>query len=562
MNIRVNDLRRGWRWSYLVPTMWVVVSFLSAPFSAQAATTSLQPRTVLRITAPKQVKVGQPIQLDLTLVGATAIAGYETHVLFDTTAGHFSGLRQRNNDLKQTGRDVSPLTVSELSDGVAIGFYSCAQADCVTRKGPRQRQGGRGTLKLASLVIDTYREGTLSIVLSSTRFVDQQGGTIAVDIPSPHVAVQIGSPSTPVRLTAPRPRWRLANGVQGTNGPFDLNGDGIVSHADAMEVALAWTAVRERGQPCSTQQYASRDVNHDGCIDVADAQLVATNYSNNTAGGVPAGAYRHNAAPLSLQALGEWTVDTEIDSNDANIGDGVCQANVTSTGKCTLRAAIQEANARQGPDAIGFTIPGSGVRLIQLKSALPALSDLSGPTTIDGYTQAGTSPNTDPIVSNAVIGIEIRGTGATGFDGLPITSSGNIIRGLSFYNLRRSLFLNGSGATNNRIVGNFIGTNAAATFQSPTSVLNANGVDLAQGAANNRIGDVAAADRNVISGNARNGIATYYEYTDANIILNNIVGLHPLGTNRLTNQANGIDINSYSSYNIIGGTDVGQLHRQ
>ena len=35
-------------------------------------------------------------------------------------------------------------------------------------------------------------------------------------------------------------------------------------------------------------------------------------------------------------------VDSEIDAVDALPGDGVC---ATSTGTCTLRAAIQEANA-------------------------------------------------------------------------------------------------------------------------------------------------------------------------------------------------------------------------
>ncbi|MEZ4641665.1 MAG: hypothetical protein R3E31_02810 [Chloroflexota bacterium] len=37
-----------------------------------------------------------------------------------------------------------------------------------------------------------------------------------------------------------------------------------------------------------------------------------------------------------------YTVNTNVDAGDSNIGDGVCQ---TTTGHCSLRAAIQEANA-------------------------------------------------------------------------------------------------------------------------------------------------------------------------------------------------------------------------
>jgi len=37
-------------------------------------------------------------------------------------------------------------------------------------------------------------------------------------------------------------------------------------------------------------------------------------------------------------------VTTTVDAPDANVGDGVCEATV-GAGDCTLRAAIQEANA-------------------------------------------------------------------------------------------------------------------------------------------------------------------------------------------------------------------------
>ena len=47
-----------------------------------------------------------------------------------------------------------------------------------------------------------------------------------------------------------------------------------------------------------------------------------------------------------------FTVDSTLDAVDANLGDGVC---ATATHVCTLRAAIQEANAFAGADTI--TLP-------------------------------------------------------------------------------------------------------------------------------------------------------------------------------------------------------------
>src|SRR5207247_9755677 len=59
-----------------------------------------------------------------------------------------------------------------------------------------------------------------------------------------------------------------------------------------------------------------------------------------------------------------FTVDSTADAVDARPGDGVC---ATLAGQCTLRAAVQEANARPGTDSISvppgtyvLAIPGAG----------------------------------------------------------------------------------------------------------------------------------------------------------------------------------------------------------
>jgi len=49
-----------------------------------------------------------------------------------------------------------------------------------------------------------------------------------------------------------------------------------------------------------------------------------------------------------------FAVNSSVDAPDANIGDGIC---ATSTGECTLRAAVDEANALLGMDTITFLVP-------------------------------------------------------------------------------------------------------------------------------------------------------------------------------------------------------------
>jgi CSLREA domain-containing protein len=263
-----------------------------------------------------------------------------------------------------------------------------------------------------------------------------------------------------------------------------------------------------------------------------------------------------SADPAAAQTS-TFTVDSTSDGADANAGNGVC---ATAQGVCTLRAAMEEANLHRGPDAITFNIPGPGVKTITLGSTLPEIKDTSGPTTIDGYTQPGSAPNTDPLASNAAIMVQITapGTYTSNIYGITVRSPGNTIRGLSFFKLRKPINITGSRAANNTIAGNFIGTDAAGSFGATTFLSDGNGVTVQSGAQNNTIGGTSPADRNVLSGNARHGVSCYFDGTDHNRIINNIMGLSPAGDRRLTNLKHGVDINNGCSDTQVGGTQPGE----
>jgi CSLREA domain-containing protein len=79
-------------------------------------------------------------------------------------------------------------------------------------------------------------------------------------------------------------------------------------------------------------------------------------------------------ATTPLAVFATFTVNNLGDAADANPGNGAC---ATSGSVCTLRAAVQEANALGGTDMINISVTGT----ITLSSALP---DLSGDVTING----------------------------------------------------------------------------------------------------------------------------------------------------------------------------------
>ena len=480
-----------------------------------AAPAQAAERPSLRIVAPQQVAAGQPVTVKLVLSGAGRIAGWEARLRFDTAAAEFAGVARTQLG---TGRLAWRLGPVETGDGIAVGGF--------TRKADPQAVTTLVRVRLLPRV-----SGRLVVNVGDVRLVDRAGHRIALRYAARTVKVQVGSGGALRKLPiavhlepADRPPLRVRSG--------DLDGDGLVLTNDLTDASRAWDATRETGA-CA----AAADVTGDGCVDVSDMVRVA-------------GAVRPRPFALIPAADGLFTVDSTADTADATPGDGICR---TATGVCTLRAAMTEANQHAGPDTIAFNLPGSGVQTIQISSQLPTMSDLTGPTTIDGYTQPGSSPNTSATADNAVLRVQVRGTGATlAYYMFFITSPDNVVRGLAIFN-GRGMAITSANARNNRIVGNFIGTDAAGTFAFATLLRNCTSIELARGASQNRIGTPAPADRNVISGSAFTGIYFTDVGTNGNLVQNNIIGLTPSGNTRLRNQRMGVDINLGAAQNLIGG---------
>lgn len=156
-------------------------------------------------------------------------------------------------------------------------------------------------------------------------------------------------------------------------------------------------------------------------------------------------------ALLLTSAAGAVTIVVN-DSSDALHDSGGCAD--TGMGACTLRDAITFANANTGADEIDFTIPGTGVQTITLSSDLPVITDS---VTIDGYTQPGTSPNTNGpgLEDNAVLSIEIDGNGKAclAFQGIDAT-----VRGLAINRCPDSEISFDTDGGGLHVEGNFIGT--------------------------------------------------------------------------------------------------------
>jgi len=252
---------------------------------------------------------------------------------------------------------------------------------------------------------------------------------------------------------------------------------------------------------------------------------------------------------------------------------GAATFTVTTTadsGAGSLRQAITDANSSAGPHTIQFAIPGSGVHTISLLTPLPAITQT---TTIDGYTQPGSSPNSLPFPQglNAVIAIEISGQSLPlNLDaaGLKIEAGGTVVRGLAINRCQIVGIRVPAGAGDGiQIKGNFIGT-------APDGVSVPRGIGVARqnfgifilGGVGHQIGGADPADRNLVSGNnfeegnaEGTGIAVGETVDDipTATILGNVVGVDKNLTVSLPN-GGGINTSTGTQPIQIGGSGPGE----
>jgi hypothetical protein len=255
-----------------------------------------------------------------------------------------------------------------------------------------------------------------------------------------------------------------------------------------------------------------------------------------------------------------YVVTTTADGGPGSLRDAINQVNADTSH--TLYASL----GNPAVDEIDFNITAAsdgagggtgfnavtGVATIQPHSALPALTNS---VIVDGYTQPGSSANTQAVGDNTVLNIVLDGSQAGTVDGLVIGAGNSTVRGLVIDNfapgasdLYAGLVLSGGG--NDSVTGNFIGTDVTAE----SAAANANGISITS--VGNTIGGTAPADRNIISGNnaaqpvsfSQNGIIDDVG-PNGNVIEGNYIGTDRNGTSAL---GNWIGIHG-GNYTTIGG---------
>lgn len=497
-----------------------------------------QPR--LTLTVPEAAAVGEEVSFTLVAHDGGDLAGFQV-TLFYQPGMSFAGATAVAPE-RGEGEvfEVGPVR-HEAGGAVTLGGATCPATQCVTGAG--QRTGGPvgqwasgpvGEVELATVSFIVRAAGEYEIEVGDVVLVDFEGRPLAVG----GAAGQPGSAAEPVTPA------------------LDFTGNNIINETDALAVLDAWFYVQQKGV-CLADTLERFDLNGDGCIDVADVQIVLSHWGEVADPSRPAPNGAESAAAAT------YVVNSDGDSSDNDLSDGTCDTGDTVNGEteCTLRAAVEQANAHNGADIIHFDVRNSNGSCPDKVVITPdprqqiTVEDNSGGVTIDGYSQCEASANTQPVNGNADIRIEIQGDKTTRLSyALHINSANNVVRGIAAYDWHRQIQLLGNGAHHNLIEGNFLGTDGANSHRSG-HVGEGEGIRIQLRAAHNTIGGITPAARNIFSGNNQDGVNLQGVGADYNVVIGNYMGLKQNGSTALRNGADGVDVAEGAAHNVIGGLD-------
>ncbi len=469
-----------------------------------------------------------PVFTSAALSGTTlTVAGYVGSGSSPTFANARVEVFKSDNDPSGNGEGQSYLgflTADANGDfagslavsGLAVGDRICATATDASNN--TSEFGANALLASAGITVNptagltTTEAGataTFTVVLDSQPTADVTLALSSSDLTEGTVS--------PASLTFTAANWSVAQTVTAT-GVDDVVIDGDIAYSIVTAAAT------------------SADPVYDG-QDAADVS--ATNTDNDAAGGG-----------------GPFVVNSTGDATDDSPGDGQCSTgglNSQGQTECTLRAAIQEANAWPGADSVKFDIPTteSGYSASPLAFTIRpggALPDVTEPATIDGTTQPGFAAAGRPV-------IELDGLNAAGASGLRILAGSSTVRGL-VVNRFPGAGIELSNAGTNAVVGNFIGTDVTGS-----NARGNGGAGVLVSSSSNAIGGPAALDRNVISGNIGQGILATGPFASGNLVVGNLIGLASDGSTALGNLDAGVTFDAGAHDNRVGGRNAGEGNR-
>ncbi len=293
------------------------------------------------------------------------------------------------------------------------------------------------------------------------------------------------------------------------------------------------------------------------------AALVQGNYIGTDVNGTV--ALSSNAEGVRISGGGDTIGGTTAGASNLISGNSVGVHIFGTAGNTVLgnRIGTDAAGTASVPNSVGVWIDAGANN--NIGGTTTGAANLISGNSIDGIV-IGSSQATNNAVQGNFIGTDVTGTMALGNarDGIFVNAAANnntvggqastgtnVISG----NGRAGVHINGSGSSNNSVIHNRIGTDVTGTAKIGNTI----GVLIDGAATNNVVGGTSVSDRNIISGNKRNGINIGGNGTNGNRVEGNYIGTDWTGNSPLSNPV-GVSIFRLAKNNIIGGTSLSKTN--
>ncbi len=296
----------------------------------------------------------------------------------------------------------------------------------------------------------------------------------------------------------------------------------------------------------------------DGVVTLREA-ITAAN-TNAASGDAPAGDPGLDVINFNIPGGGVKTISptsalptiTEPITIDGYTQPGAAPNTLTVGSDAVLLIELNGANVGAGISGLTLTGGNSTIRgLVINRFSLQGISIQAN----DGNAVAGNFIGTNPAgtanfpVPNCNVGVYVKS--ANNIIGGSVPADRNVVSGIASASGGTGVWLDTIAAHNNKVIGNYIGTDASGT--ATVGTFN-NGLSIS--GTSNIIGGTTSAERNVISGNNSNGIG-FGGIAANNQVMGNFIGTKADGVSPLPNGQAGIDIENGPANNTVGGTASG-----
>lgn len=442
-----------------------------------------------------------------------------------------------------------------LPAGLSFVSVETSQGSCTT-----PAVGARGTLACATPVLDVDNGSGAPWTIVLTVQVTARAGTTLRNTVSTTASGGLAAVTATARTTV----------VQGAPDNTATPTETLAAESGTATLTPSETGAPETGTATETPTGTPIEADSTpGSTETPTVTRTPVASATATLTGTP------TRAPLRLlPSTNTYTVNSTGDQSDGDSTDGICDTGFgpeSFTGICTLRAAIEQANADGVETIVNFDLnlegcDTNGVCTISLGSPPDAITV---PVTIDGSTS---SVSGDPQPQCAqdghpcidMDGGRISGGGfapvrkpagpnspLAGMNCLTVSGGNSTVQGLVVNNCPdNGIELNTLGG--DTIRNNYIGTDVTGATAAPNG---ANGIYV-NGVMSNTIGGITTADRNVISGNTLDGILIDGSGATGNKVEGNYIGVVAAGDDGLGNNLDGVGL-AGSSGNTIGGSTAG-----